>query len=801
MKPTGVSNSMRALLLVLLPLISLAPRLGRPESIHPLFGCDPPTNSLPFCNPDLPIPERAQDLVSRLSTEEKIAQLSDSAPPIPRLGVPAYEWWSESLHGVSRHGRGFRFNATFNFNGSLHYGSETIRFATMFPQVILSAASFDSHLWFRIAQAIATEARAMFNAAQGKGMTLWAPNINIFRDPRWGRGQETPGEDPLVGSTYAVSYVRGLQGFTYDGATNCPYIQASACCKHYTAHDLDNWHGVTRYLFDATVTKQDLADTFQPAFQSCVQDARASSIMCAYNRVNGVPSCANRDLLTNVARDQWGFDGYITSDCNAVSIIYESQGYADTPEDAVADALNAGMDVECGTYTQKHAKAAIEQKKVTEKQIDQALQNLFIVRMRLGLFDRKTSNKLFGFMGPKQVCSKEHQALALEAARNGIVLLKNTRTLLPLSYSTTDSLGVIGPNADSVDVLLGNYEGFPCKTVTPLEGLRSYIMNVSYHSGCNTVNCSFASIDDAIKVAKEVDYVILVMGLDQTQEKEKMDREELVLPGKQQTLITTVANVAKNPVVLVLLCGGPVDVSFAEANDKIGSILWSGYPGQAGGTAIAEVIFGDHNPGGRLPMTWYPQEFVKIPMTDMRMRPDEASGYPGRTYRFYRGKKVFEFGYGLSYSNYSYMFTSVSRDEIHVSQFLVGKANSNNYVMVSALEPRSCEEMKILVAIEARNEGEMVGEHPVLLFLRPSKQTEGSPLKQLIGFQRVKLKGGAAVTTEFVLNPCDHFSTANEDGLMVIREDVYNLVVGENKTMGFLFSTGIYEGDVKTVPP
>ncbi|KAJ6685538.1 SUGAR HYDROLASE-RELATED [Salix purpurea] len=305
----------------------------RAESTQPPFSCDssnPSTKDFPFCETTLPISQRARDLVSRLTLDEKISQLVNSAPPIPRLGIPGYEWWSEALHGVANAGPGIHFNGN-------------IKGATSFPQVILTAASFDAYQWYRIGQAIGKEARALYNAGQATGMTFWAPNINIFRDPRWGRGQETPGEDPLVTGRYAASYVKGVQGDSFEGGKIKGHLQASACCKHFTAYDLDNWKGMNRYVFDARVTMQDLADTYQPPFKNCVEQGRASGLMCAYNRVNGVPSCADFNLLSKTAREQWGFRGYITSDCDAVSIIYDDQGYARSPEDAVVDVLKAGM--------------------------------------------------------------------------------------------------------------------------------------------------------------------------------------------------------------------------------------------------------------------------------------------------------------------------------------------------------------------------------------------------------------------------------------------------------------------------
>ncbi|KAG5250953.1 beta-D-xylosidase [Salix suchowensis] len=699
------------------------------ESTQPPYSCDssdPSTKVYPFCQTKLPISQRVGDLVSRLTLDEKISQLVDTAPAIPRLGIPAYEWWSEALHGVAVQTtvrQGIRFNGT-------------IRFATSFPQVILTAASFDAHLWYRIGQVIGKEARGIYNAGQATGMTFWAPNINIFRDPRWGRGQETPGEDPLVTGKYAVSYVRGVQGDSFEGGTLGEQLQASACCKHFTAYDLDNWKGMNRFIFDAQVTLQDLADTYQPPFQSCIQEGKASGIMCAYNRVNGVPNCADYNLLSKKARGQWGFYGYITSDCDAVSIIHDDQGYAKSPEDAVADVLKA--------------------ENMPESEIDRALHNLFSIRMRLGLFNGNPTKQPYGNIAPDQVCSREHQALALQAAQDGIVLLKNSDRLLPLSKLGTKSLAVIGPNAN-------NQRYF-------LETISNYIKNTRYHPGCSRVACSSASTNQAVQIAKGADQVILVMGLDQTQEKEDQDRLNLLLPGKQRELITAVAKASKKPVVLVLFCGGPVDVSFAKYDQSIGSIIWAGYPGEAGGTALAQIIFGDHNPGGRLPMTWYPQDFTKVPMTDMRMRPQPSSGYPGRTYRFYNGKKVFEFGYGLSYSNYSYELASDTQNKLHLrasSNQLANNSNTTRQKLISDVGKELCEKNKFTVTVGVKNHGEMAGKHPVLLFL--------------VGFQTVNLNAGENAEIEYELSPCEHLSSPDDRGLMVMEEGSQFLIVGDKE--------------------
>ncbi|KAL8058438.1 hypothetical protein ABFX02_03G017900 [Erythranthe guttata] len=734
----------------------------------PPFSCDSSTNpsttkSYPFCNVDLPIGKRAHDLIARLTLDEKISQLVNKASAIPRLGIPYYQWWSEALHGVAV---AFGVENGVSFKGN-------IRAATSFPQVILTAATFDANLWYRVAKVIGTEARAIYNEGEAIGMTFWSPNINIFRDPRWGRGQETPGEDPFLTSKYAVSFVRGIQGDSFEGGDlKDGRLQVSACCKHLTAYDLDHWKGVDRFTFDAHVTKQDMADTYQPPFKSCVEQGRASGIMCAYNLVNGVPNCADYDLLTKTARGEWGFQGYITSDCDAVSLLYEKQKYSKSHEDAVADVLKAGMDVNCGDYLANHTKSAVEKGKVSESDIDRALYNLFSVRMRLGLFNGNPSQLPYGDLSRNDICTPEHQDLALEVARDGIVLLKNSANLLPLSKSQTKSLALIGPNANVSKTLVGNYAGPPCKTITPLQGLTDYIEKIKFHEGCENINCTINAKSKAVKLAKSADHVVLVMGLNQEEESEDRDREELVLPGEQQSFIMSVSEAAKKPVVLVLLCGGPVDISFAKNNPKIGSILWAGYPGEAGGKAIAEIIFGDHNPGGRLPLTWYPKDFIKIPMTDMRMRPDPSSGYPGRTYRFYQGEKVYEFGYGLSYSNYSYKFVSVGQS----------KLDFKNYILVSDISSKSCENAKFSAIVSVENEGSMAGKHSVLIFVRHDETGNRShPVKQLVGFQTVRLNSKEKANVEFEINPCQHFTRASEDGTMVIESGVQYLVVGDQE--------------------
>ncbi|ONK74009.1 uncharacterized protein A4U43_C03F1850 [Asparagus officinalis] len=586
----------------------------------------------------------------------------------------------------------------------------------------------------------------------------------------------------MMSGKYAISYVRGLQGNSYNG-NNSEELKVSACCKHFTAYDMDNWKGKTRYTFNAMVSVQDLEDTYQPPFRSCIQEAQASGVMCSYNQVNGVPTCADYNFLTKTARGSWGFYGYITSDCDAVSIIHDAQGYAKTSEDAVADVLKAGMDVNCGTYVQKYAASAVQQGKLSESDINRALHNLFSIRMRLGLFNGDPKTHLYGKLSPDQVCTKKARNLALEAAKEGIVLLKNSPNPLPLTKSKITSLGVIGPNANIV--MLGNYAGPPCTSITPLQALQSNVKNTKFVQGCENVACASGSIEEAVKLAKSVDQIVMFMGLDLTQEREELDRVDLVLPGMQQTLITEVAKVAKKPVILVLLCGGPVDVSFAKDDKNIGGILWAGYPGEAGGLAIADVIFGKHNPGGRLPVTWYPQDFTKVPMTDMRMRADPASGYPGRTYRFFTGTPVFKFGYGLSYSTYSYEFTSRTQSSLYMNKTisLQSVKDSQNTISydISDLGTDECQQLAFPAALRVRNHGPMPGKHSVLLFLKRANVHGGRPMKQLIGFESVDLAAGENTHIEFALRPCEHLSRIGEDGKMLIDAESHFLVAGDEE--------------------
>ncbi|KAF8404504.1 hypothetical protein HHK36_009389 [Tetracentron sinense] len=731
----------------------------------PVFACDvsknPNVSTFGFCNPSLDIAARVGDLVNRLTLQEKIGFLVNKAGSVSRLGIPSYEWWSEALHGVSYVGPGTRF-------------SNVVPGATSFPQVLLTAASFNTTLFEAIGKVVSTEARAMYNLGLA-GLTYWSPNVNIFRDPRWGRGQETPGEDPMLSSKYGSGYVRGLQQ-SDDKDPN--RLKVAACCKHYTAYDVDAWKGVDRYHFNAVVTKQDLDDTYQPPFKSCVVDGNVASVMCSYNQVNGIPTCADPDLLAGVIRGEWQLNGYIVSDCDSVDVFYNNQRYTKTPEEAAAKAILAGLDLNCGSFLGQHTEAAVKGGLLNESAINKAISNNFATLIRLGFFDGDPNKQLYGKLRAKDVCTPGNQELAREAARQGIVLLKNSAGSLPLSPTAIKSLAVIGPNANVTKTMIGNYEGTPCKYTTTLQGLTASVPTV-YQPGCPNVACGSAQLDDAKKAATQADATVIVVGDDQSVEAESRDRIDLHLPGQQALLVTEVAKASKGPVILVIMSGGGMDISFAKGDDRISSILWVGYPGEAGGAAIADVIFGYFNPSGRLPMTWYPQSFAdKVPMTNMNMRPDPSTGYPGRTYRFYTGETLYTFGDGLSYSQFNHhlvrapKLVSIPLEEGHI-------CHSEKCKSIDLLE-RSCENLAFDIHLRVKNMGRMKGSHTVLLFSTPPS-VHNSPKKHLLGFEKVFLTAQMEELVQFKVDVCKDLSVVDELGTRKVALGSHVLHVGSLK--------------------
>ncbi|XP_065885416.1 uncharacterized protein [Dysidea avara] len=680
--------------------------------------------NLPFCDTKLDVTARVKDLVSRMNTSEKIAQLGTAAKGVARLTVPPYQWWSEALHGVS-HSPGVSFGGQ-------------IPNATSFPQVINLGATFDSPLIYQMGKVISTEARAMYNQGRA-GLTFFAPNINLYRDPRWGRGQETPGEDPYVISQYVINFAHGMQE---ENAND--FLKTVVTCKHYAAYDLENWNGTDRHHFNAIVSDQDLVETYLPGFEACVREGNAGSIMCSYNAVNGVPSCANNFLQNTIVREQWGFEGYIVSDCGAISNILSTHHYTSNNADTVAAGLRGGCDLDCGSFYPSHAQEAIDDKTITEADLDLAVTRLFTYRMRLGMFDPPNDTS-YHILSPDDVNTADSQELALKLAQESIVLLQNNKSVLPLDPKL--SVAVMGPNSDATTTMQGNYHGTAPFLISPIDGIKSMASNVTTAKGCDVKCTDDSGFKEAVTAAQNAQAVIVVVGLDGSQESEGHDRNDISLPGKQEDFLMAIRSATKNPMIVVVMAGGPVDISWAKANAD--AVLWCGYPGQSGGKAIAQVIYGEFNPSGRLPYTIYPKDYVnQISFFDMGMR-----SKPGRTYKFYTGDAVYPFGYGLSYTTFNFTWSELEK----LPKFQV-------------LDELSTVQYQVTVT----NTGSKSGAVAVLAYMTYSDVN--APMKQLFGFQRVELNPKENATLFFDAG-VETFKTVDTGGNKVLKPGSYTVKI------------------------
>ncbi|MHB9055112.1 MAG: glycoside hydrolase family 3 C-terminal domain-containing protein [Paludibacteraceae bacterium] len=828
---------------------------------------------VPYKNTQLSFEERTADLLSRLTLEEKVQLMRYDSPEIKRLGIPAYNWWNECLHGVGRSG-----------------------LATVFPQAIGMAAMWDTDQMYRIANAISDEARAKNNdyVSKGKreiyeGLTFWTPNINIFRDPRWGRGMETYGEDPYLTAEMAIPFIKGLQG------DDPKYFKLIATSKHFAVHSGPE---STRHSFDVWPNDYDMAETYLPHFKRTVQEANVYSVMCAYQRYKGTPCCGNK-YLEDLVRNKWGFKGYIVSDCGAIRDFYEKNAHAvvATPEEAAAMAVKAGTDLNCGNTYYPYLITAVEKGLISEKEIDISASRLILARMKLGMFDSPELVK-YKQIPISKLNSKANKALALESARKSIVLLKNENNLLPLSKNVK-KVAVIGPNANENTVLLGNYNGYPEFSSTPYLGIKGKLPDseVKYAQGCRLVDgfpflsavpgevlftdkskkqkglraeyyansiltgkpkhtrvdadinfewrnkSPFSDMDytnfsvrwkgviipketgdyqlggeglsgfrlfvdgkeflyyknnkhhaqrlfksiklttgkaydivleyhqennefsimrllwdapntnmknEAIELAKNSDIVVLCMGLSPLLEGEEMkvnvdgffggDRKDISLPQTQSDLINSIHELGK-PTVLVFMNGSAI--AFNQEKETIPAIIEAWYPGQAGGKAIADVIFGDYNPSGRLPVTFY-KNTNQIPAFD-------NYDMTGKTYRYFKGEPLFEFGYGLSYSNFEYSIKKVS-SEI--------KTNEN-----------------IVVQVEIFNSGSRDGEEVAQLYASLPENSLKKEIRSLEGFKRIYLKKGERKIVEFVLKP-NQFAARDINNVAFVSSGKVELSIG-----------------------
>ncbi|MBP5151398.1 MAG: glycoside hydrolase family 3 C-terminal domain-containing protein [Lachnospiraceae bacterium] len=678
--------------------------------------------------------KKAEELVSKMTLEEKVSQMIHPAAAVERLGVASYNWWNEALHGVARAG-----------------------IATIFPQAIGLAATFDEELVEKVGDAVSTEGRAKYNMQfkHGdhdiyKGLTFWAPNVNIFRDPRWGRGHETYGEDPYLTSRLGVAYVNGIQGNDPD------HLKAAACAKHFAVHSGPE---DIRHEFNAVASKQDLHETYLPAFKACVTEAHVETVMGAYNRTNGEPCCGSKTLLKDTLRDEWGFDGHVVSDCWAIKDFHEGHHVTENPVESVSLAVNNGCDLNCGGLF-LYLVQAVKEGRVEESRIDEAVINLFTTRFKLGLRDSGETT-VFDDLSYTEVDSPKMAALNLSVSEKCLVLLKNKDRMLPLNKSKIKTLGVIGPNADNRRALVGNYEGTASRYVTVLEGLQDYLgedTRILTSVGCHLCKPKVEDLANGHERFSEVeeicelsDVVVLVMGLDSGLEGEEGDqgnqyasgdKPNLNLPGLQSEVIKTVVESGK-PVVLVVLSGSALDLSYAEEN--IPAIIQGWYPGAQGGHAIARALFGDVNPEGKLPVTFYRSTEELPEFTDYSME--------NRTYRYMKQKPLYPFGYGLSYTEFEYSDCALSADTL-----------TDDGVTVSA---------------KVKNTGKYAGRDTVEVYVKivPDEAKKHIPNCSLKGIRKVSLKPGETADVSFKL-PKSAFELFDEEGKPVIYKGKAYVTIG-----------------------
>lgn len=675
--------------------------------------------------------KRAKEMVAAMTLEEKVSQTVHGAAAVPRLGIKAYNWWNEGIHGVARAG-----------------------VATVFPQAIGLAATFDENLLKEVGNVVSTEARAKFHMQQKfgdydiyKGLTFWAPNVNIFRDPRWGRGHETFGEDPYLTSRLGVSFIKGLQGDDEN------YLKVAACAKHFAVHSGPE---DVRHSFNAVTSKQDLFETYLPAFEACVKEAGVEAVMGAYNRTNGEPCCGSKTLLGDILRTGWGFKGHVTSDCWAVKDFHEHHEVTSSALESAAMAMKNGCDLNCGSLFY-YLTEAVKQGMVSEERLDEAVENLMTTRLKLGLFEN-SGTVPYESITYEENDTREHKKLNFEASRKSFVLLKNENHLLPLNKSKLKTLGIIGPNSNNRKSLVGNYEGTASRYVTLSEGIQDYLgedVRVMFSEGCHLCRTKVSGLgqeNDRISEVRGVceasDVIIACLGLDSSLEGEEGDKgneyasgdkPDLNLPGLQQQVLEEIYK-SNKPVVLVILSGSALALTWAD--EHIPAIMQGWYPGAEGGRALAAVLFGEYSPEGKLPITFY-RSLEELPdFKDYSMK--------GRTYRYMEQEALYPFGYGLSYTDFSLQDIVADKESMGEEETLTIKA-----VM--------------------KNEGRLKGTETLEVYVK--RNTPGSPNAQLKAFVKAELNPGESRLLMVSL-PASAFALRDEEGNLVLEEGIYLVYVG-----------------------
>jgi len=672
------------------------------------------------------ITERVQDLLAHMTLAEKVSQMCNDTAAIPTLGMYAYDFWSEALHGVARNGR-----------------------ATVFPQAIGMAATWDAPLIKKVASAIGDEARAKHHEAiqrNGRsliyqGLTMWSPNVNIFRDPRWGRGQETWGEDPVLTGEMGAAFVRGLQG------DHPVYLKAAACAKHYAVHSGPEGQ---RHTFDAQATPREMADTYLPAFKKLVTEAKVESVMSAYNRTNGESCSASPTLLQKILREEWGFTGHVVSDCGAINDLHKHHHVTADATESAAFALKNGCDMSCFCTFEKLG-AAVKRGLITEADIDAALARTLATRFKLGMFD-PPEQVPYTSIALDVVNCEAHQALAYETAVKSVVLLKNNNNILPLG-DEIKSMMVVGPTAASVDVLLGNYAGISDKMTTLIEGVAGTVpegMMVDYRLGCGLTQPVANPSNWTLADSMNTDITLAFMGLSPELEGEEGDailaanhgdRPDLSLPQTQVDYIKSLA-AGGAKIVLVLSGGSPIELG--ELVELVEAIVFVWYPGQAGGTAVADVLFGNEAPSGKLPITF--------PMSINQLPPFEDYSMANRTYRYSTETPLYPFGFGLSYTEFAYGDLVLEQVEVQKGEHVHGKFTLANI-------------------------GTIAAEEVAQLYLTDKEASVLVPLHKLVSFERVSLKPGESKTIPFTITP-DMMMLVDEAGQMQLEPGMFQLTIG-----------------------
>ena len=686
-----------------------------------------------YKNETLSFSERAKDIVSRMTLLEKVSQMTYNSAAIPRLGIPSYNWWNEALHGVARAG-----------------------VATVFPQAIGMAATFDENLIYSVAEVISTEGRAKYHEAQRKGdhdiykgLTFWSPNINIFRDPRWGRGHETYGEDPYLTGRLGVAFIKGLQG------NDEKYMKSAACAKHFAVHSGPE---AERHSFDAVVSKKDLRETYLPAFKEAVVEAKVEAVMGAYNRTNHEPCCGSKTLLKDILRQEWDFKGHVVSDCWAIKDFHENHRITSNAVESVALAVNNGCDLNCGNMY-LNVLIACNEGLVSEETIDKSVERLITTRMKLGMFD-DPGVVPYASIAYEENDTRQHREFAVAVSEKTLVLLKNENNILPLNKNNIKSIAVIGPNANSRDALIGNYYGTASKYVTILEGIQQAVNSdtrVYYSEGCHLYKDKVEDlampndrISEAISVAQRSDIIVMCLGLDATIEGEEGDegnlyaagdKNNLSLPGLQQKLLEEVYKTGV-PVILVLASGSALAVNFAD--EHLPAIIQAWYSGAQGGEAIASLIFGDYSPSGKLPVTFYKTTEELPDFTDYSMK--------NRTYRYMENEALYPFGYGLSYTVFEYSCLTVSKSQL-----------------------KSGETAKF--KIKVKNIGQWEAEETVQLYLKDVEASVIVPKYQLKGVRKINLMPGQEKEVEFELTP-RQMALIDNDGNCILEPGVFQVFIG-----------------------